>query len=164
MLLGLPIYGKTLNGKINVDESIFEELLGTLLTKYDMRGQCIKHTWLKYLCSRMVLIEMSIEKQKIIKTRIYMMLLIGLFLFPDTLSHIVHIMYLHLLRNINKIRSSSWCFACILCLYKSLCKTIKVDPSSFVECVVLLQAWGSSRMSSFTPINRCNFRFPYVTN
>lgn len=51
----------------------------------------------------MILTEDSTENEKKIKTRCYIMILFGNFLFPETTSNIVNIMYLPLLRDINKI-------------------------------------------------------------
>lgn len=55
----------------------------------------------------MILTKDSDEDEKIIKTRCYIMLLFGNFLFSEITVNTVNIMYLPLLRNINKIRTYS---------------------------------------------------------
>lgn len=70
----------------------------------------------------MILIEDSTENEKIIKTRCYIMLLFDNFLFPETLGNTINIMYLPLLRDINKIRTYSWGSTVLFHLYSSLYK------------------------------------------
>ncbi|CAK8534380.1 unnamed protein product [Lathyrus sativus] len=71
------------------------------------------------------------------------MLLIGLFLCPDTSGNVVHYMYLVLLDDIDKIRTFSW--------------------GSATLARVLLQAWGWLRMTNLAPIQQNNFEFLYAT-
>lgn len=51
----------------------------------------------------MILTEELTKDEKIIKTRCCIMLLFGNFLFPETTGNTINIMYLPLLRHINKI-------------------------------------------------------------
>lgn len=104
MLLDLPFIGKAIYGKTNLVESISKKLLGYPLRENYMRAKGMKLVWLKILHNCMVLTEKSIEK-KTIKTRIFIMLLICLFPFLDTSNYSIHIMYLHLSCNIDKIGS-----------------------------------------------------------
>lgn len=81
MLLGFHVDGKAINSPINIDETISEEPLDTLLEKDNMRGQGIKLYWLKNIYHDLVLSEMSSEAKKIFKTRTFIILLIDLFVF-----------------------------------------------------------------------------------
>ncbi|KAI5391148.1 hypothetical protein KIW84_076128 [Lathyrus oleraceus] len=74
----------------------------------------------------------------------------------------MHIMYLPLLRHIDRICSYSWGSACLAYLYSSLCKNSHKDTSTFSGCAVLLQAWGWSRLPSLAPVNNNPFTFPYA--
>lgn len=51
----------------------------------------------------MILAKDSIENERIIKTRCYIMILFDNFLFSETTSNTINIMYLSLLRDITKI-------------------------------------------------------------
>ncbi|XP_050874518.1 protein MAIN-LIKE 2-like [Lathyrus oleraceus] len=90
------------------------------------------------------------------------MLLLGSFLFPEGSGSSMHIMYLPLLRDIDRIGSYSWGSACLAYLYSSLCKNCHKDTSTFSGCAVLLQAWGWSRLPSLAPVNSNPFTFPYA--
>jgi hypothetical protein len=162
MLLGLPIEGKAVNGKTNYANSICMELLDTNLLDDNARGQGILLSRLKSYYNSLYLDEHSTEDARIIKTRCYIMLLLGSFLFPEGSGSSMHIMYLPLLRHIDRIGSYSWGSACLAYLYSSLCKNSHKDTSTFSGCAVLLQAWGWSRLPSLAPVNNNPFTFPYA--
>jgi hypothetical protein len=115
MLLGLPIDGRVINGRVNQDNSICNELLGAPLcedtttgqTLGQPRGQGINLKYLKQYYSSITLNEESTEYEKIIKAQCYIMILFGKFLFPESTGNTVNIMYLSLLRNINKVDTYS---------------------------------------------------------
>lgn len=77
---------------------------------------------------------------KIIKTRCYLILLIDSFLFLEGSGSSMNIMYLPLLRHLDKIGTYSWGSTCLSYLCNSLCKNTKKDTSTFYGCTVLLQA------------------------
>ncbi|XP_050896352.1 protein MAIN-LIKE 2-like [Lathyrus oleraceus] len=162
MLLGLRIEGKAVNGKTNYANSICMELLNTDLLDDNARGQGILLSRLKSYYNNFYLDEHSTEDARIIKTRCYIMLLLGSFLFPEGSGSSMHIMYLPLLRHIDRIGSYSWGSACLAYLYSSLCKNSHKDTSTFSGCAVLLQAWGWSRLPSLAPVNSNPFTFPYA--
>ncbi|CAK8578720.1 unnamed protein product [Lathyrus sativus] len=91
------------------------------------------------------------------------MLLIGLFLCPDSSGNAIHPMYLVLLDDIDKIRTYSWGSATLAHLYRYLCNNAIANSGNFTGCGVLFQAWGWSRMTNLEPIQQNNFEFPYVT-
>ncbi|XP_050890129.1 protein MAIN-LIKE 2-like [Lathyrus oleraceus] len=117
MLLGLRIEGKAVNGKTNYANSICMELLDTDLLDDNARGQGILLSRLKSYYNSLYLDEHSTEDARIIKTRCYIMLLLGSFLFPEGSGSSMHIMYLPLLRHIDRIGSYSWGSACLAYLY-----------------------------------------------
>ncbi|XP_050872642.1 protein MAIN-LIKE 2-like [Lathyrus oleraceus] len=162
MLLGLRIEGKAVNGKTNYANSICMELLDTDLLDDNARGQGILLSRLKSYYNSLYLDEHSTEDARIIKTRCYIMLLLGSFLFPEGSGSSMHIMYLPLLRDVDRIGSYSWGSACLAYLYSSLCKNSHKDTSTFSGCAVLLQAWGWSRLPSLAPVNNNPFTFPYA--
>ncbi|XP_050908602.1 protein MAIN-LIKE 2-like [Lathyrus oleraceus] len=171
MLLGLRIDGKAVNGKVNHVNDICNELLGAPLlddepegdTSSQARGQGINLKYLRQYYNSIVLSEDSTEYEKIIKARCYIMILFGNFLFPESTGNSVNIMYLPLLRNINKVNTYSWGSAVLAHLYSALCKNAKKNTCTFFSCAYLLQAWGWSRMSSLAPENERPFAFPFAT-
>ena len=140
MLLGLPIEGKVVNGKTNYANSICMDLLENDLLDDNARGQGILLSRLKSYYNSLYLDEHSTEDARIIKTRCYIMLLIGSFLFPEGSGSSMHIMYLPLLRHVDRIGSYSWGSTCLAYLYSSLCKNSHKDTSTFSGYAVLLQA------------------------
>lgn len=163
MLLGLRVEGKAVNGQVNQDNAICEQLLGADLMDDSARGQGISLRYLKAHYANMTLTDESTEEEKIMKTRCYIMILFGNFLFPETTGNSVNMMYLPLLRNLNKTRTYSWGSAVLSYLYSALCKCAQKDTCSFFSCAFLLQAWGWSRMPMLAPVNNRLFRFPYAT-
>jgi hypothetical protein len=134
MLLGLPIKGKTVNGKTNYANSICMDLLDTDLLDDNSRGQGILISCLKAYYNNLQLDENSTKEARIIKIRCYIMLLIGLFLFPKGSGFSMHVMYLHLLRHVDKIRSYSLGSDYFAFLYNSLCKNALKNISTFFGC------------------------------
>ena len=104
--------------------------------------------------------ENSIEEEKIIKTRNYIMLLFGSLLFPESTGNSVNFMYLSLLGDIDRIGQYSRGSAVLAQLYISLCKK---DTTTFNGCAFLLQAWGWWRMKSLNTVNDLPFSSPYAT-
>jgi hypothetical protein len=115
MLLGLRIDGKAVNDRVNQDNNICNELLGAHLlddetegdTSGQARGQGISLKYLKQYYASIVIPDDSTEYEKIIKAWCYIMILFDNFLFPESTGNFVNIMYLPLLRNINKVNTYS---------------------------------------------------------
>lgn len=131
MLLGLRIKGKVVNGQVNQYNAICEQLLGADLIDDTTRGQGINLKYLKQYYSNMVLTADATEEEKIMKTRCYIMILFGNFLFPETTGIMVNMMYLTLLRDLNKTRTYSWGSIVLSHLYSALCKCAHKDTCSF---------------------------------
>lgn len=163
MLLALPIEGRVVNGRVLQDNAIHEELLVAPLCEDTTRGQGINLKYLKQHDSSIILTEDLTGYEKIIKTRCFIMILFGHFLFPETTGNTINIMYLSLLRNINKIRTYSYGSTVLSHLYSSLCKNAQKDTCSFYSCAFLLQTRGWSRMLSLAPVNENKFTFPFAT-
>lgn len=117
-----------------------EELLGAHLFDDTSRDQGVLLTRLKTHYKGLILIEIFTEQEKIIKTIWNIMLLIGLFLFPDNSGCSLHIIHLPFLTNMDRRKTYNWSSACLSYLYRFLCKNAKKYTSIFYGCVVLLQA------------------------
>ena len=81
------------------------ELLGADLLDDNSRGQGILLSRLKAYYNSLQLDENSTEEARIIKTRCHIMLLIGSFLFLEGSGSSMHVMYLPLLRHVDRIGS-----------------------------------------------------------
>ncbi|KAI5430220.1 hypothetical protein KIW84_034700 [Lathyrus oleraceus] len=108
MLLGLSIEGKAVNHKTNYANSICMDLLDANLLDDNSRGQGILLSRLKAYYNNLHLDEHSTEEARIIKTRCYIILLIGSFLFLEGSGYSMHVMYLPLLRHVDRIGSYNW--------------------------------------------------------
>ncbi|XP_058784813.1 protein MAIN-LIKE 2-like [Vicia villosa] len=103
MLMGLRIDGFAVAGYTAVPYSIAEELLGEPLTNTSRKGQFIKMTWLKEKYeNRMTLTDASTIEEIVQKARVYLLLLFGGLLFPDTNGNTIHLQYLPLLSDFIK--------------------------------------------------------------
>ncbi|KAI5433225.1 hypothetical protein KIW84_020488 [Lathyrus oleraceus] len=88
-------------------------------------------SYLKQYYASIILSEESTEYEKIIKARCYIMILFGNFLFPESTGNSVNIMYLPLLRNINKVSIYSWGSVVLTHLYSAMCKKAKKNTCTF---------------------------------
>lgn len=120
MLLGLRIEGKVVNGQVNQDNAICVQILGADLIDDTAKGQGVNLRYRKKYYSNMVLTVDATEEEKIMKIRCYIMILFGKFLFPKTTGNTVNMMYLSLLRNLNKTRTYSWGSTVLSHLYSAL--------------------------------------------
>ncbi|XP_058784550.1 protein MAIN-LIKE 2-like [Vicia villosa] len=121
-------------------------------------------TWLKEKYeNQMTLTDASTVEEILQKARVYILLLFGGILFPDTNGNTIHLQYLPLLSDFNKTGQYSWGSATLAHLYRHLCRCAKKEVHNFAGCGVLLQAWGWSRMPRLAPVNRNPYIFPYAT-
>lgn len=70
------------------------------------------------------------------------------FLFSDAKGNTIHIQYLPLLEDINKICRYSWSATTLAHLYINLSRCAK-KMHNFAGCGVLLQAWGGPECQDF---------------
>lgn len=132
ILLGIHIEGKAINGQVNLDNALCEQLLGVDLFEDTPNGQGINLKYLKKTF-KYELTANSTEDEKIRKNQCYIMILFGKILFEKT-GNSVNIMYLPLLRDLTKTRAYSWGLAILSHLYSSLCKNAQRDTCSFFSC------------------------------
>ena len=118
---------------------------------------------LKFCYDSLILNEYSSEQEKIIKTRLYIMLLFGNMLFPEGTGNSINFMYLSLLGDIDNIGKYSWGSAVLAYLYSSMCKNAENDTCTFYRCAFLLQAWAFWRLPRIAPKNPHVYFFPYAT-
>src|SRR3954469_6013533 len=167
MLLGLNTNGKAVFGNVQQPNALCVELLGVDLIEGEGRqrgrGQGIKLSALQLAYQGLQLNDGSSEESKLQKTRMYIMLLFGRFLFPEGTGNNVNFMYLCLLEGIDAIKTYSWGSAVLAYLYSSLCKCAKKHSCTFSGCAFLLQAWAWWRMPVLAPANPNSYAFPYAS-
>ncbi|XP_058776536.1 protein MAIN-LIKE 2-like [Vicia villosa] len=165
MLLGLPIDGKAVNGSVQHANVLCENVLGRdlIVTSQGSRGQGISLASLRAYYDELKLDDNSIEEQIFQKTKVYIMLMFGNLLFPESTGNTVNFFYFSLFDSISKIRKYSWGSAVLALLYQSLCKNAYDDTCTFYGCAFLLQVWGWWRMPTLSPAGRDNYMFPYAT-
>ncbi|KAH1233919.1 Serine/threonine-protein phosphatase 7 long form [Glycine max] len=95
------------------------------------------------------------------RCRAYIMYMIGGALIPDKSGNRVHLMYLNLLRDLNKTKKYSWGSACLANLYRELCRASSEVGKSMGGCVILLQSWAWYHMPFIAPrVPRPETTFP----
>lgn len=94
MLLGLRVNGLT--------------VIGLPLEESDRKRQSVKMKWLKDHYNALKLDDNSPDEVKLWKTRMYLLLLFANLLFPNTNGNAIHIKFLPLSADINKIGRYSW--------------------------------------------------------
>ncbi|RYR18495.1 hypothetical protein Ahy_B03g063116 isoform B [Arachis hypogaea] len=117
--------------------------------KTDCRGSFIKLKWFRGLKDRIVLND-DVHMQMYVKCHI--MLLFGTILFVDKSGAAVHWKFLPLLRNFGGIIQFSWGSACLAHLYRSLCRTTRVDCKEMDGPLTLLVTWAWIRLPFLAPI------------
>ncbi|XP_058783701.1 protein MAIN-LIKE 2-like [Vicia villosa] len=165
--MGLSTNGKAVFGNVQQSNALCIEMLGVYLIEGEGRergrGQGIKLVGLQKSYDDLKLNEFSSEESKLYKTRMYIMLLFGRFLFPEGTGNSVNFMYLCLLEDIDEIKTYSWGSAVLAYLYSSLCKCATKDTCTFNGCAFLLQSWGWWRMPVLAPENPHIYVFHYAS-
>ena len=65
---------------------------------------------------------------------------------PDKMGNWVHLMYLTMLVDLERVRRYSWGSACLATLYREMCRATDPDAKTMGGCVSLLQSWAWYRM------------------
>ncbi|KAF1893658.1 hypothetical protein Lal_00002166 [Lupinus albus] len=78
--------------------------------------------------------------------RAQILYIIGGELLPDKSNSRVHLMYLHLLRNLSRVHRYSWGSTCLANLYRDMCRATKPNAKAMGGCLMLLQSWAWYRL------------------
>ena len=102
-------------------DELCDELLGQVPLDNARKGAALKLTWLlRILCTPLP--EEPTIHQLQCKSRAYIIYMIGNALIPDKSGNRVHLMYLNHLHDFDNIKKYSWGFACLVNLYRELCR------------------------------------------
>ena len=159
--LGIRVDGRVVAGPsfLHWDE-LCHELLGEVPPENARKGSALKLTWLLNML-RAPLPEEPTMHQLQCRCRDYIMYMIGGALIPDKSGNRVHLMYLNLLRDLNKTKKYSWGSACLANLYREPCRASSEVGKSMGGCVILLQSWAWYRMPFIAPrVPRPETTFP----
>ena len=83
--------------------------------------------------------------------RIYIMQLIGGFLFADKSNTLVHCMFLQFIFNFDQVGTYVWGAATLAWLYRELCRASHAQSLEIVGPLMLLQIWAYDRFSIVAP-------------
>ncbi|KAF1886015.1 hypothetical protein Lal_00021294, partial [Lupinus albus] len=123
--IGMNVNGLLVTGPTYFD---WDEMCGELLGKVpiageDMRGCELKLNWLVENFSELPSDPTEIQLQQY--CRAHILYIIGGELISDKSNSRVHLMYLHLLRDLSRVHRYSWGSACLANLYREMCRATK---------------------------------------
>ncbi|KAF1893533.1 hypothetical protein Lal_00002022 [Lupinus albus] len=149
--LGLNVNGRPVTGPTYFDwDEMCGELLGKVpIVEEDMRGCELKLAWLVDNFSQLPPNPTQIQLEQYCRARI--LYIIGGELIPDKSNSRVHLMYLHLLRDLSRVNRYSWGSACLANLYREMCRATKPNGKAMGGCLILLQSWAWYRLPFLAP-------------
>ncbi|KAF1888451.1 hypothetical protein Lal_00011222 [Lupinus albus] len=149
--LGLNVNGRPITGPTYFDwDEMCGELLGKVpIVEEDMRGCELKLAWLVDNFSQLPPNPTQIQLQQYCRARI--LYILGGELLSDKSNSRVHLMYLHLLRDLSRVNRYSWGSACLANLYRELCRATKPNAKAMGGCLMLLQSWAWYRLPFLAP-------------
>jgi len=148
--LGLPVDGAPVIGPTNYNwRQLAEELLGEMPPDNEMSGQRVRIGWLTERFG--VLPRNPTEEQLVRFTRAYILRMIGGWLMPDHSGHLVGLMYLQFLRDLDECGRYAWGAAVLAHLYHQMCHATNPDAIEISGCLTLLHVWAWDRFPSLAP-------------
>ncbi|XP_012573198.1 serine/threonine-protein phosphatase 7 long form homolog [Cicer arietinum] len=158
-ILGLNVSGLPVSGSNFVQvKQICQDYLGVIPPDGATKGNSIKLKWLKDTFDDVGENASELEKQA--SCRAYILRMIGGLLMPDKSNNRVHLKYLSLLGDLNKVSQYSWGSAVLATLYRELCLATKPGVISMGGCALLLQNWAWYRLSCVAPESPKPWIFP----
>ncbi|XP_027905255.1 protein MAIN-LIKE 1-like isoform X2 [Vigna unguiculata] len=147
---GLPIDGEPVTGVSSGNlVPLCETLLGSIPPPDVVRGNTIKLSWLNNNFQQLPAYATDDVVAQYARAHIFT--LIGSLLMPDTSASRVHLMYLLLLADLNKVSNYSWGSAVLACLYRALDRGIDFNQDNIGGCMLLLQCWAWERIKCLSP-------------
>ena len=160
--MGLPIDGPPIIGPTMLD---WDEMCDTLLGIIPVKGESIVGSMikLKWLSDHLLPIDENSSIEVIYAhARAYILGLLGGVLMLDKTGNKVHLMYLNYLTNLRRTRRYSWGSACLVVLYREMCRATDGRARTMGGCASLLQSWTWFRMPFIAPISRVSPTFSLV--
>ncbi|XP_012572767.1 serine/threonine-protein phosphatase 7 long form homolog [Cicer arietinum] len=155
-ILGLNVSGLPVSGSNFVQvKQICQDYLGVIPPDGATKGNSIKLKWLKDTFDDVGENASELEKQA--SCRAYILRMIRGLLMPDKSNNRVHLKYLSLLEDLNKVSQYSWGSAVLATI---LCLATKPGVISMGGCALLLQNWAWYRLSCVAPESPKPWIFP----
>lgn len=118
-------------------QRVCEELLGVTPPLEQFASGRLKLQWLVSQFRRLP--EDATEDTIRCHARAHILALIGGVIVPDRSGNLVKLMYLPLLRDLDKIGTYSWSSATLAYLYREMCRATHIKTKEIGGCLVLLQ-------------------------
>ncbi|KAF1894975.1 hypothetical protein Lal_00022470, partial [Lupinus albus] len=136
---GVNVNGRPVTGPTYFDwDEMCGELLGKVpIVEEDMRGCELKLAWLVDNFSQLPPNPTQIQLQQYCRACI--LYILGGELLPHKSNSRVHLMYLHLLRDLSRVNRYSWGSACLANLYRELCRATKPNAKA-------MGGWGQTQL------------------
>lgn len=161
--LGITVDGRPVTGATYYDwDDVCQQYLGVVPPKGEaIISSAIKIKWLQ---DNMPPLPVEPTQQRLeAHCRAYILRLIGGVLMPDKTGNRVHLMYLTLLGDLERVRHYSWGSACLALLYREMCRATDPEAKTMGGCTSLLQSWAWYRMPFIAARVNCNPTYPLVT-
>nr|XP_027189394.1 protein MAIN-LIKE 1-like [Cicer arietinum] len=123
-----------------------------------MVGQFVKLKWLKDTFAHVPNNAAAEQVQQ--HCRAYLLRLIGGLVILDKSCNRVHLMYLPMLKYIQRVRLYSWGSACLANFYRQMCRATAPSYACMGGCTLLLQSWVWYRMPFISPHCTREISFP----
>ncbi|XP_073121123.1 serine/threonine-protein phosphatase 7 long form homolog [Henckelia pumila] len=158
---GEPVIGIDVSRKVEEWQHICLDLLGfTPLTSH-FKGGHLSMTALYEHCMAAHIDDNSPEIDVVKYTRCVALMIIGGIMVPDYQGGSVKLIFLQLLRDIERIRSYSWGSAVLAFLYRELCNATRIRKAIISGPLFILQVWAWSRITFVNPdINGLSLTVP----
>ncbi|XP_073153382.1 serine/threonine-protein phosphatase 7 long form homolog [Henckelia pumila] len=156
IIWGLSIDGEHVSGvddshKVGEWQHICLNLLGfTPLASY-FKGGHFSMTALYEHCISIHIEDNSSEVDVVKYSRCVALMIIGGIMLPDYKGGSARLIFLQLLRNIDRIKSYNWGGAVLAFLYRELCNATRIGKSIISGPLLILQIWAWSRIKCVNP-------------
>ena len=162
MLFGLRIDGPAVNGPTQLGEDVYMENLGVEPSDQYRRKKFVRITWINDVLDDLKRRDAPTEADNILHAKIYILLLISSFLFPNKSQNLMHSSWVPLVGDLQTCNTYSWGSACLATLYRNMCRAAEKEVVSCGGCVLLLSVWAYWHIPMIAPSSNEESIYPYA--